>query len=118
MRSETLRRTPLVRACAAAIAGGTLLLASACGTQTGDPAPRASDPTSSAASSTPSAPATSSPPRVPAGTPDCSAVWVAGKRLPAAYAGCAIDGALVKPHRVGCSSGQGYVLYDQRWWAV
>ncbi|HWJ67500.1 MAG TPA: hypothetical protein VNT31_12550 [Nocardioides sp.] len=104
-----------------AIAGvaTALVLLSGCGgddASADDPAttngsastPATDDASTAAASSTPA----------PAGTPECADVWQADATLPRAYRGCALDGLLVAPDRLGCSSGQALVRYDDRYWAV
>lgn len=108
---------------AGAVAAAVLLLAG-CGTDDGDaaaddtssPAPGASEPTSATATATTSAPTTTP---APAGTPACTELWQAGRTLPKGYAGCAdAAGLLVAPDVLGCSSGQGLIRYDERFWAV
>jgi hypothetical protein len=50
--------------------------------------------------------------------PDCTGVWVEGKKLPLAYAGCNAAAGDVKAHKIGCSSGQTIVIYTQSYYAV
>ncbi|MDN5745134.1 MAG: hypothetical protein L0H31_08430 [Nocardioidaceae bacterium] len=72
-------------------------------------------PTSSASSPAPT-------PTIPAGAPRCRAVWNAGATLPGNYRGC-VEGkgkarAYVKAKRISCSSGQGLMIYADKFWAV
>lgn len=115
MRPETIRRTV-----AGLGLGAALLLVAACGSDSGSTASDPTSPTSSSATESPSmTPSeTAAKPAIPAGTPDCQAVWVTGKDLKASYAGCADGDTFVKAHKVGCSSGQTYVLYGDDYWAV
>lgn len=71
---------------------------------------------STASDGTSSAPPSSS---APASTlPACTAVWVAGEKLPMAYAGCHDATGDVKAHKIGCSSGQTIVIYTKSYYAV
>ena len=108
---------------AGALAAAVLLLAG-CGSgedgeteaeDTSSPTASASDSTSASATSAPAPTTTPAPP----GTPACTEVWQAGRTLPRGYAGCAdAAGLLAAPDVLGCSSGQGLVRYDERFWAV
>lgn len=40
-----------------------------------------------------------------------------GQSLPKKYTGCVSGGEFVKADRLGCSSGQRIVRYDDRYWA-
>ncbi len=71
---------------------------------------------STATDGTSSAPPSSGAPA--SSLPDCTAVWVEGKTLPAAYAGCHGTAGDVKAHKIGCSSGQTIVIYTQSYYAV
>lgn len=102
---------------------GVLGLAGACGSST--PGSVAADPATPATSpSTPSSDASpSKPPRASTGpsSPDwaaCDSVWKAGERLPASYPGCNQGTTSVAADRLGCSSGQRLVRYDNHWWAA
>lgn len=67
----------------------------------------------------PTAPPTSSAPAVPAGTRACAEVWVDEGRIPGGYKGCLDDaGAFVKADRLGCSSGQALIRFDDRFYGV
>ncbi|TWG95133.1 hypothetical protein L615_000500000770 [Nocardioides sp. J9] len=101
----------------AGLAAAATLLLAGCGS---DDSGTADDSTSPSATESSSDAASESPvaEQVPAGTPECADVWSAGATLPRGYKGCAQDGALVKPDRLGCSSGQALVRYDDRFWAV
>lgn len=108
---------------AGAVAAAVLLLAG-CGSE-GDGETQAEDTSSPTASTSPSA--TPSPTSAPAptttpappGTPACAALWQAGRTLPKGYDGCAdAAGLLVAADVLGCSSGQGLIRYDERFWAV
>ena len=48
----------------------------------------------------------------------CSTVWKAGVRLPASYPGCNQGSTSVPADRLGCSSGQRLVRFDNHWWAA
>lgn len=84
-------------------------LGSACGTDraTED---RSEDPAPAAGSS-------SGAPGEP-GKPDCADVWSDGAKLPDSYAGCNAEAGFVPRDRLGCSSGQVMVRYDDRFYAV
>ncbi|MCD4534161.1 hypothetical protein LRP67_08720 [Nocardioides sp. cx-169] len=90
-----------------------LLLATGCGgdsdTTADDPTPASSEPDTASPSPSESA--------APAG-PACADVWVEGGMLPAAYAGCVADGALVEPEALSCSSGQTIVRYAEQYYGV
>lgn len=86
------------------------------GTTATEPEETPASSASSAAPATPESSATSASP-APEG-PACAKVWVEGANLKRTYQGCVADGAFVKPHKVGCSSGQTYVLYGDDYWAV
>ena len=106
-----------------------LALASACGEEgssdAGEEATGVSDSASPTPTEAPSDPASASPtesasatskPPEPTG-PACSAVWVDGRSLPKRYQGCVDDTGFVKADRLGCSSGQRIIRYDDRYWA-
>lgn len=109
-----------------AVAAALLLALSGCGTDDVPPdasAPVASSDTASAsssatASSAPPAPSTPTKPAVPAGAPRCKDVWVEGSTLPGAYKGCVRSGEYLRAEVLSCSSGQGIVRHDRRFWAV
>ena len=127
------RRAPH-RAVVASLALAVLGLVAGCGSDdatTGTTPGTASDPSSTAPASpsptpsptsspaaTPSEPPAPTSPAVPAGTPGCAEVWVAGGRLPRVYRGCAEGEVLVAADRLGCSSGQALIRYADRYWAV
>lgn len=75
------------------------------------------DPTTSGSTGSPSpespAPSTSAP-----AEPACGEVWTEGAKLPRDYRGCTEAGALVAPDRLGCSSGQTIIRFDNRFYAV
>ena len=107
MTLQVVRRTA-----AGLLAAGLLLLASGCGDDdgSGSARPTASD----TPSGTPSEASTSAAPE----GPDCSTVWVEGETLDRKYRGCVQDGVLVTAEKVGCSSGQTFVLFQDEFWAV
>lgn len=61
---------------------------------------------------------TKSSPTIPADAPDCADVWASGARLPNGYKGCVAGEQYVRADTLSCSSGQGIVKYDDRFWAV
>ena len=101
--------TALRRTVVMSIAAALLLFAAGCGDDDGSDAP------DSAASD--SASESLSPTATPEG-PDCATVWVEGQTLDRAYRGCVQDGVLVTAEKVGCSSGQTFVLFNDEFWAV
>ena len=88
-----------------------LLLVTACGSDSGgssatdEPTATASSPTEVESTDAPEGPA-------------CADIWVEGAKLDRTYAGCVDDSGLVAPDKVGCSSGQTFVLYGDQYWAV
>ncbi|WP_435768878.1 hypothetical protein [Nocardioides sp. SYSU DS0651] len=66
------------------------------------------------------APSSSAPdtPTIPADAPRCGEVWSRGATLPGSYRGCVAGERYVKAEVLSCSSGQGIVRYDGRFWAV
>lgn len=87
----------------------------------GDSTPAASvssQATTSAASEPTRDLPTKASPTIPADAPDCAAVWSNGAKLPNGYKGCVADGKYVRADTLSCSSGQGIVKYDDRFWAV
>jgi hypothetical protein len=106
MSVATIRRT-----CTGLLAGAMLLLVTACGSDSGG-STASDDPTTPAASPTDAE--TSAAPEGPA----CADIWVEGAQLDRKYAGCVDDTGLVAPDKVGCSSGQTFVLYGDQYWAV
>lgn len=55
----------------------------------------------------------------PAEGPDCASVWQEGAELPRGYAGCVDEGGeLVPVEKVGCSSGQALLMYDDMYWGA
>lgn len=104
--TATIRRT-----CTGLLVGATLLLVAACGSDSGTTA--TDEP--SVAESTPAA--TESTSAAPEG-PACADIWVEGEDLAGSYDGCVDDTGLVPPDKVGCSSGQTFVLYGDEFWAV
>jgi hypothetical protein len=106
-------RLPTLRPAVAGLAVGLGLLLAGCGSDSGTTASDPETPASSATSASPAEPATSA-----AEGPDCAAVWVEGETLAKSYQGCVSDGVLVAVERIGCSSGQTFVLYDDAYWAV
>lgn len=61
---------------------------------------------------------TKNSPTIPANAPDCADVWTNAARLPNGYKGCVADEEYVRADTLSCSSGQGIVKYDDRFWAV
>jgi len=104
----------------AGLATAATLLLAGCGSDDDGTADDTSSPTgtTSESSSAPTTAPSSTTTPAPAGTPECSEVWTSGGKLPRAYSGCAVDGLLVAPDGLGCSSGQTLVRYDDRFWAV
>jgi len=92
-----------------ALAAAVLLLAGACG----DDEPESAEDPGTDTSTSPSAEATGD-----ATGPACDEIWVDGAQLPRNYRGCVAEGAEVKPEKTTCSSGQIFVTYDDRFWAV
>lgn len=99
------------------VLAGVLGLTGACGSSTsgsvaadtGTPSTNPSNPSKPHHSSTgPSSPDWAS----------CSSVWKAGARLPASYPGCNQGNTSVAADRLGCSSGQRLVRFDNHWWAA
>lgn len=61
---------------------------------------------------------TRSAPAADPDAPGCADVWVTGQLIPRGYAGCNAGGAFVEPDVLGCSSGQRFVTFDDRWYGV
>jgi hypothetical protein len=109
-----------------AVLAALLLVLTACGSEDEPEADRASSPTSEATGATPTptpptAPATTETPKklaVPADAPRCKDVWVAGEDLPRDYKGCVLAGEYFRAEVLSCSSGQGIVRHERRFWAV
>jgi hypothetical protein len=125
--SGVLRAQLPALALASLLAGGLV----ACGSDDGstraadEPTPAGSGSTSGPASPSPSASEMGSGPHsgspsetAPPGTPQCSKVWRDGASLPRTYVGCVDDTGFVKRDRLGCSSGQAIVRYDDRFYGV
>lgn len=90
------------------------ILGTACGEDTADTSSTSGD-TSAAAGTEGASPDGGSP----ADTfPACSDVWVADADLPKRYDGCNLDGSVVEPEVVECSSGQRLVIFDDQYWAL
>jgi len=53
-----------------------------------------------------------------AGAPACDEVWVEGGDIPRGYAGCNDASGFVRADKLGCSSGQRMVRYDDRFYGV
>ncbi|HWI43960.1 MAG TPA: hypothetical protein VNS81_10085 [Nocardioides sp.] len=106
-----------------AVVAALLLLLAGCGSDDTEPRSAAGSPS---ATTTPSVPASSAPttssaptrPAVPADAPRCGDVWVGGRVLPRDYKGCVAKGDYLRAEVLSCSSGQGIVRYDRRFWAV
>ncbi len=107
MRSTALRRTSI-----ALVAAAILVFTAACGSDSGSE----SSPGSASESSASPSGATSKP--ADAGGPDCATIWVKGEQLDRGYRGCTQDGATVAVEKIGCSSGQTFVLFEDQFWAV
>lgn len=55
----------------------------------------------------------------PADLPACAEVWQDGAKMPMRYAGCLDEtGGVVKAEKSTCSSGQTFIRYDDRFWAI
>jgi hypothetical protein len=108
MSAATIRRTST-----GLLAGAMLLLVTACGSDSGG-STATDEPTATASSPSPTAAETSAAPEGPA----CADIWVEGAKLAKSYSGCVDDTGLVAPDKVGCSSGQTFVLYGDQFWAV
>lgn len=68
---------------------------------------------------TTTAPAATSPtPKPVKPMPRCGKVWVAGKRLPGGYRGCAPAGVLPAVDRYYCESGQVLVTFQNHYYAA
>ena len=101
---------------AVALAAGLLL--AGCGNATGPSAEaKPKSPSMSATSSSPSTP-TTAPSPTPKPLPKCSDIWVAGKRLPGGYRGCAPAGVLAQRDRYYCESGQVLVTFKNHFFAA
>jgi len=50
--------------------------------------------------------------------PACSQVWKPGAKLPHDYQGCLQGTTEARADRLGCSSGQRMVRFDNHWYAV
>lgn len=119
MRRLTLRVVP-----AAAVA--CCLLLSGCGSDdpAGDAAERTSAPSSPTEATTPAETATTSSPPAELTTsaapalPDCSEVWVEGKRIPKPYRGCLEDDGRVSKSLHGCSMGASLAQYGKRFYGI
>lgn len=101
------------------LAGALVVTLAGCG----DDADKADDPSGASASSTGSSAASStpSPSKKTLDTsnwPTCSQAWVAGKRLPSGYRGCLDGSQPVRAKKTWCESGQVFVTYEGRFYAV
>lgn len=72
---------------------------------------------STAGSSSPSASQTTSG-STASDLPACGEVWQAGAKLPHNYRGCVQGTNETRADRLGCSSGQRMVRFDNHWYAV
>jgi hypothetical protein len=110
-------RAALVIACLLGVLG----VSNGCGSSTSTSTaadPGSSSPTSTTPTSEPSTTHhTSKGPSEPSWA-DCSIVWRAGERLPGSYPGCNQGNASIAADRLGCSSGQRLVRFDNHWWAA
>jgi len=99
----------------AALVAGLVLLAG-CG-NAGTPAANAKpkSPTPAASSSSPATPSTAPKPKP---LPRCSDIWVADKRLPGGYHGCAPAGPLPNADQYYCESGQVLVTFQNHFFAA
>ena len=52
------------------------------------------------------------------GAPDCAGIWKGGGELPKSYDGCNSAAGFVASDKLGCSSGQRMVRYDDSFFAV
>jgi hypothetical protein len=107
MTPHAVRRTS-----AGLLAAALLLLVTACGDDDGSDSAG-----SDTASGTPSTSESASP-SPSSDAPDCATIWVEGQTLDRRYQGCAQDGVTVAVEKVGCSSGQTFVLFNDEFWAV
>lgn len=77
-----------------------------------------------AARSTPSNTPSSTPSSTPSGAPAdpdapaCGEVWVTGETIPRGYAGCNDGEVFLEPDVMGCSSGQRFITFEDRWYGV
>lgn len=109
------------------VLAGVLGLTGACGSSTSgsvvaDPGTTSTSPSTPSSNTSPSK-SPSKPHHSSTGpsSPDwasCSSVWKAGARLPASYPGCNQGNTSVAADRLGCSSGQRLVRFDNHWWAA
>lgn len=104
-------------------AAALLVLLPGCGSDDDSDADRGVAPSSDTASPSPSAttssaPATPTAPAIPSDAPRCKDVWVAGEDLPRDYKGCVRGAEYLRAEVLSCSSGQGIVRHDRRFWAV
>lgn len=83
------------------------VLATGCGSRTGEQE-RADEQPSSSPGATSSAAAGEA----------CSEVWVEGEKLPSRYDGCDDGGSFVSKDVLSCSSGQRMVRFDDHYYAV
>lgn len=93
-----------------------LTLFAGCGDDGGGPAVDTTAPDPAATSG--SAPSESPSGSAAGDAPACEAVWVTGRSIPRGFDGCEVDGTLVEADVIGCSSGQRFVTYDDRWYGV
>lgn len=134
-----LRRSRLARATAVCSVLAAVSLAG-CGQDGADddtaPDPAAASTASDEPTTTPTATPTdepsdepsSKPTRKPAAEPSqeqpaagatpCGTVWVTGRTIPRTYQGCAEAGSFVESDVLGCSSGQRFVTFGDRYYGV
>lgn len=96
-----------------------LLALGGCGSDTsagGEQTASAATPSDTADAASP-APSSSTEPDT-AEWASCSEVWVADQTLPGRYPGCVDGDQAVPADRLGCSSGQRMIRFDDRYYAV
>lgn len=103
----TLDQPRLQRRVALASLLPVLVLAAGCGTREDADAASPSAPTEAVTSASEAAT-----------TPDCSAVWVVGERLPEDYGGCQDGGVAAEDETVPCSMGDTLVRHGDGLYAT
>jgi hypothetical protein len=109
-----------LRAALGAVGVAAVLLTSACGSESDEPADTTAEESTSQSPSPSESPETSdeTTPTAPPGTPACADVWQEGATLPRSYSGCTEGDTYVERSAIGCSSGQRLIRYDDRFYSV